>query len=104
MKKTDRITHSVHIRPSMSIDKKAVQQFHRKHPVNLVGVVPISFDVMLHHCFEHILLPVGAGESARIEQDFANVIGNSVQVHDAEMVIFVTAEAKTLQMKEGKWV
>src|SRR5579863_1535707 len=86
----------------MRIDKKAMEQFHRKHSVNLVGVVPISFDVMLHHCFDHILLPVRTGESARIEQDFADVTGKSVPVPDAEMVILVTAKEETLQMKGGE--
>jgi hypothetical protein len=76
------------------VDEKPVQQFQRKRPVNLIGVVPISFEMVLDHAFETILLPVRAGESARIKQHFANVTGKEVFVPDAEMVVLVSAQKK----------
>jgi hypothetical protein len=83
----------------LRVDEKPVQQFQRKRPVNLIGVVPISFEMVLDHAFETILLPVRAGESERIKQHFANVAGQEVPVPDAEMVVLVPAKEQALQVK-----
>src|SRR5947207_12556217 len=72
--------------------------------MNLVGVVPISFDMVLYHRFKVILLPVGAGEGTRIEQHFAKVPGKEVPVPDTKMVVLVPAKKKALQVERGNQV
>src|ERR1700730_5666924 len=55
-----------------------------------------------HHCFERILLPVGAGEGARIEQHFAKVPREEVPVPDTEMIVLVPAQEKALQVERSQ--
>src|SRR5713226_7363086 len=55
-----------------------------------------------YHCFEVLLLPVGTGEGARIEQHFAKVAGKEVPVPDAEMVVLVPAQKKALQVERSQ--
>src|SRR2546425_6606412 len=70
--------------------------------MNLVGVVPISFDMVLYHRFKVILLPIGAGEGTRIEQYFAKVPGKEVPVPYTKMVVLVPAQEKTLQLERSQ--
>ena len=84
------------------VKKQPVKQFQRKNPVNLVSVVPISFDVVSHHHFQIVFLPIGAGKGARVKQHFANIVGQGIPVPHSEMVIPVPAQKKALQVERSR--
>src|SRR5271157_7681 len=88
---------------SSSVPKKqTVRKLQGEHLVNLSGVVAVALQVAAHYGFQPLAVQVWPGKSARVKEHFLNVSGEPVPVPNPEMVILVTAEEKTLQMKRGE--
>src|SRR5208283_3603702 len=84
---------------SSDVDEKAVQQFKRQQFMNLVSVIPASFEVAPHYSFYAASLEVRPREAPRVKQHFPNVLREPVPVPDSEMVVLVPAEEQALEMK-----
>src|SRR6266480_6890644 len=70
--------------------------------MDLCCVVPVTFEVTLHHGFEPLLFKVRPGKTSRVEQHFPDVPSNSISIPDPEMEDLVPAEEHPFETEGRK--
>ena len=80
------------------IQKLPAGEFNREHPLDVIGIIALAFDVLLHHSFHKTMIEVRTPGSAAIQKDFLHIIGQLVPKPDPEVRKTMTPDQQAFRL------
>jgi hypothetical protein len=84
---------------SSGIQEMALYELQRQQFINLGRVIPVAFEVALHHFLNFLGIQARARQRLWIEQHFSHVFSEPIAIPDTKVVELLSPEKKTLEMK-----